>query len=85
MPKRTMREWMYEDRGGLYVHAIEVESPYELESIIENVVDTYSDKFSKKEIKDFVSTLEVYYLGEDSDEEEEVYNFDFREYIEGIL
>jgi hypothetical protein len=64
---------MYEQRKGMYIHALEVENSYELESILDSLVNEFSKLFTDNEIQEFIDTLEVYYIGEDPDEEEQIY------------
>ena len=67
----------------VYVHAIEVETVYELQSVVASIFDTFSrEGYEEKDIIDFILTLSIYYLGEDDNEEEEVYDFDIQSYIE---
>jgi hypothetical protein len=64
-------------RKGHYVHAVEVNSAHELESAFESLLDEFSTCFSPVQISHFINTLQRYYLGEDENEEEAVYNFNF--------
>jgi len=69
----TILNYMYEQRKGMYIHALEVENSYELESILDSLVNEFSKLFTDNEIQEFIDTLEVYYIGEDPDEEEQIY------------
>ena len=77
-------ENMYKKRV-IYVHALEVNDVYELESIIEELVDEFIDDYSIKDIIDFVTSLEIYYLGDDDDEERRVFNFNIKNKIKQML
>ncbi|WP_353079764.1 hypothetical protein [Flavobacterium sp.] len=78
-----------EERKGLYCHAIEVTDKYNLQSIIEAVFDTYeSEEITATDIFYFFDSIEVYHLTDDElteeqneENEKEVYNFNFKEYI----
>ena len=73
------------DRNGFYCHAIEVNDMYEIESIIESIIELFEDQYTESEYIEFFETISIYYLGENSKEEKEVYNFSFTEYIEGTI
>ena len=72
-----------EERKGMYVHALEVSNLYELESIIENLYAEFIEEFTTTEIIEFFESIELYCL-EDSEEEEEVYNFNITEFINNL-
>ena len=74
-----------ENRNGFYVHAVEVTEVYELEAVAEQIITEYQDRYTTEVIIDFLESLTVYYLGEDEQVEEQVYEFSFREYIEESL
>ena len=78
-------ELVVDQRGGNYCHAIEVEDVYELENIAEQVIFEFDEMFSEDEIIDFLETMSVYYLGENEEMENEVYDFSFRDYIKDTL
>jgi Mg2+/Co2+ transporter CorC len=63
-------------RNGHYCHVLEVNDVYELESILEQVVNEFNDEFSDEEIQEFIDTLNIYCL--DETQEEEVYNYQFK-------
>ena len=68
-----------------YCHVLEVNSLYELQSTIDSLYDgwinegAYGIKYSHSEVVKFLSTLEIYCL--DEDEEEEVYSFNIQNYL----
>ena len=70
----TILEKMYKERV-IYVHALEVSDVYELESLIENLTEQLIKDYTIEEVTKFVTSIQIYYLGNDEDEEEEVYNF----------
>ena len=78
-------EYIIEQRKGHYCHALEVHEAYELESIAEGLINELGDKYTELEYIEFFESMSIYYLGEDSTKEQEVYNFNFKEYIEGTL
>ena len=71
------------ERNGHYCHCIEVEDTYDMESIAESVIQEYSEDFTEAEIIEFLESLEVYCTDESN--EDSVYSFSFKEYIEGTL
>jgi hypothetical protein len=66
-------EMIIEKRNGMYIHAVEVENAYELESIFEQLVQEFENDYTSEVIQDFIDTLQIYYLGENEEEEKEVY------------
>lgn len=82
-----------EERNGHYVHAIEVTDKYNIESIIEAIFDTYeSEEITETDIFYFFDSIEVYHLEDDElteeqnkQNEKEVYNFNFKEYIKPTI
>jgi hypothetical protein len=72
-----------EKRNGFYCHCIEVSDVYELENVAEQIMLEYSEKYSEKNIIDFLESLTVYAL--DESKEDEIYSFSFTEYIKDML
>lgn len=70
-----------ENRGGHYVHALEVESAYEIENAISEIANEFRN-YGIEALKDFFNTITIYFIGDDPEEEEEVYNFDADKFIE---
>ncbi len=64
--------------NGHYCHALEVSSVYEIETVIEVVIETYPDHTESTYI-DFFETMEIYAL--DDENESDIYSFSFAEYI----
>jgi hypothetical protein len=81
------------ERKGNYCHVIEVTDKYNIECIIEAVFDTYeSEEITDTDIFYFFDSIEVYHLEdeelteeENKQNEEEVYNFNFEEYIKPTI
>ena len=74
-------------RNGHYVHVLEVSNVYELESICESLFNEYIDKYSIEVLIDFCSTLEIYYFGNENENEineNEVYNFNVTEFLKSL-
>ena len=79
------------ERKGHYCHALELDSTYSLECVIEQIVSDYKDSFTLEEIKEFFSSIDIiYYYDEDlydgeyvrneeqqKNDEEELYAFDY--------
>lgn len=78
------------ERKGHYCHALELDSAYSYECVIEQIVSEYKDSFTLEEIKEFFNTIELYYLADDDNEwvtderarnkiedEVELYSFDY--------
>lgn len=84
----TILETITENRGGNYVHAVEVGNECELQNIAKSIFEEFQDSHTEDEIIEFLESLEVYHYPidvEDYDKEEEVHNFSFTDYIESIL
>ena len=65
-----------ESRNGNYCHALEVADVYELQNIVESIAE---EGWNKPDLIEFFQSAEVYCLIERN--EDEVYNFNFQEYI----
>ena len=79
-----------ENRKGHYVHAIEVNNIYDIQNIIESLINEFKDEYTDLEYIEFFNTMEVYFMEdeegtpEDNEQNEtEVYNFNFHDYIFG--
>ena len=83
--KNRILDKIIEDRKGHYCHALEVNDTYELESIVESLIDDLGEEYLESEYIEFFQSMELYYLGDDDKKEQEVYNFDFSEYIKGTF
>ena len=88
----SILEYMSKERNGMYCHALEVSSVYELESTIENFIDELQNQFTIEDFKVFFNTMELYYLADESlsdieneDNETELYNFDINSAIDYLL
>ena len=78
-----------EARNGQYCHVIEVASTYEIESVIESIIEEYIPSFTAISIIDFFSTLEIIAFADDSElskeTEEAIYHFDVNEAVTNAL
>ena len=70
-----------DNKKGMYVHAIEVDSAYELECIIEELAGEFYHH-GIEVFSDFIHSLSVYCLDESN--EDEVYDFDTQEFINNL-
>lgn len=88
----SILEYMLKERNGMYCHALEVSSVYELESTIESFIGELQNQFTIEDFKVFFNTIELYYLADESlsDEENEaseveLYNFDIDSAIDYLF
>ena len=78
-----------EERNNFYCHAIEVSNVYDIENIIESIFQSYeSEEITEVDILNFFNSIEIYFLEDEEVSEEdnrknenEVYNFIFKDYI----
>ena len=78
-----------EERNGHYCHAIEVDSIARIECIIESIFKSYeSEDITEKDILNFFESIEIYFIedeelteDENQKNQNEVYNFNFKNYI----
>ena len=75
-------EQVLSDRNGHYCHALEVSDTYELESIIESVIECY-EGYTEAQYIDFFESMELYSL--DDSNEESIYSFSFTDYIKDTI
>jgi len=76
-------ELLYKTRYN-YVHAIEVNDVFELQSVLENIAESFTaEGFETDDIKDFILTLEIYCL--DEQYETEVYDFNAAKFVEELV
>ncbi len=85
-------EYMYKQRNGMYCHALEVSTTYEIECTIENFVSELKDQFTKEDFKEFFNSIELHFLEDESlseeentENEKEVYNFNMSEVIDYLF
>ena len=91
--KNKLFNKIVEERKGLYCHVIEVTDKYNIECIIEAIFDTYeSEEITETDIFYFFDSIEIYHLEDEElteeqnkQNEKEVYNFNFKEYINPTL
>ena len=78
-----------ESRSWNYCHCLELDSAYSFEAVIEAIISENQDKYTEEEYIEFFQSMTIYYYVEDGienvEDEEALYNFNVREYIEGIL
>ena len=93
MQNNTIFNTILKNRNNHYVHALEVSSSYEIENAIEMIYDEFQDIATIEELKDFFNTIQLYYYEENEEaeqievqeNEEEVYDFNFDEFIDNNL
>ena len=88
----SILEYMLKERNGMYCHALEVSSVYELECTIENFIGELQNQFTIEDFKVFFNTMELYYLSDESlsdieneINETELYNFDINSAIDDLF
>ena len=88
-------EHIIKERNGHYCHALELDSAYSYECVIEQIVSDYKDEFTQDEIISFFDSVSLYYyydannyddeykLSDEQQEidENELYNFDYKQCI----
>lgn len=81
-------ENLTEQRNGHYVHALELSSAYELESVIETLCSEFIEQYTKEEIVDFFCSMSIYYYTDEEpneDDEIQLYNCNVKSLVEDIL
>ena len=78
-------EYILEERKGHYCHALEVNEVYEIESIVESLIGELGEEYFESEYIEFFQSMELYYLGDNEETEQEIYSFDFSDYIKGTF
>ena len=83
------------ERNGHYCHALELDSAYSYECVIEQIVSDYKNDFTEDEIIGFFDSIELYYYYDADNyddeyklsneqqqiDEDELYNFDYKQFI----
>ena len=72
----------YENRLN-YCHVVEVDSVSDLTSILDALFDELQENYKFPDILDFCTSLTVYCLNEDN--EDEVYSFDVETYLKELI
>lgn len=67
----------------VYVHALEVDSVYHLQAVIEELVNEWHKQYKQAHILEFFNTISIYALNEEN--EEEIHSFNIEEYIKEEL
>lgn len=77
-----------QERKGHYCHALELDSAYAYECVIEQIVSKYRDSFSRNDIIRFFDSIELYFIADDDstsewndDAEQQLYDFDYTQCI----
>lgn len=81
---KTILDEVIKKRNGHYVHALEVESVYEIENAISEIAREFKS-YGVEALKDFFNSMAIYYVGDDEEAEAEVYNFNINEYIDSYI
>jgi len=74
-------EMIIDKRNGMYVHALEVNDVYELESAIESLYDELVEEYGINTFIDFITSTSIYCLDPN---DENVYNFNIVEFINNL-
>jgi hypothetical protein len=82
MTNNTLLNEVIETRNGHYCHAFEAEEVYQLKSLAEAVFEENEEKHGFKACLEFLESLEIICTEEEN--EEEIYSFDFFEYIKSL-
>ena len=87
----TILEDIIKERKGMYCHALEAHTLVELEETLENLFFEFLNQYPLEEIKDFLKTISIYHLEDDSlsdeenaEREDEIYNFNFHTFIDNL-
>jgi len=72
-------------KNGHYVHALEVETAYELQSIIDTLIDELSSKYNLETLLDFFNTMQIYCISESDEDHTEVDRFNVERYVRYIM
>jgi len=62
----TILEDIIKERKGMYCHCLEVSSVEDLKETLYSVFDEFKDRYSKKDITDFLCSFEIYFLEDES-------------------
>ena len=71
-----------DNRKGMYVHALEVNDVYELQSAIESLYSELIEDYDLETFIDFITSMQLYCLDDQNDDQ--VYNFDITNFIKQI-
>ena len=88
----SILDYMIKERSGMYCHALEVSTVYELESTIENFIGGLQNQFTIEDFKVFFNTIDLYYLedenlsdNENASNENELYAFNINNAIDYLI
>ena len=71
-----------ENRKGHYVHDLEVNDLWELQTIICSLYDEFIEEYDINTFINFITSMQIYCLNEEN--ESDVYSFDIAEYINNL-
>ena len=74
-----------QERKGHYCHALELDSAYAYECVIERIVSEYKDEFSRNDIIRFFDSIAVIYYIDDEDDADMLTNDDKEDFEEELL
>ena len=87
----TILEDIIKERKGMYCHALEAHTLEELKEILGELFFEFSSQYPLEEIRDFLKTMSIYHLEDDSlsDEEnarrdKEIWQFNFHTFIDNL-
>lgn len=80
----TILDKVIKTRNGNYIHVLEVESTYEIENVISAISYEYR-RYGIEALKEFFNTMTIYYIGDDEETENEVYDFNIDDYIDNNI
>ena len=76
------------ERKGHYCHALELDSAYSYECVIEQIVSDYKNSFTLEELIEFFHSIELYFIADESLTselndaiEQDLYDFGYIEFI----
>ena len=67
----TILEDIIKERKGMYCHCLEVSSVEELKETLYSIFDEFEERYSQNDITDFLCSLEIYFLEDESASHEE--------------
>jgi len=87
----TILEDIIKERKGMYCHALEAYTLEEMKETLGELFFEFSNRYPLEEIRDFLKTISIYHLEDDSLSEEEneireneIYNFNFHTFISNL-
>jgi hypothetical protein len=74
--KNIIQRDINKQRKGMYQHCLEVDSAYQLDSIVDELVNDFLDVYCFEDIVEFFMTLSIYPM--DIETERDVHNYNMR-------